>query len=110
MRKSRSRATRIWIAVFAGWGLLLTGAFSQWVGSPGVLQAVRLSNLLQSKQVQAESLEKQIATLEAERVRLEKSPAAQEQEIRRTLGYAAPDEIIFDFTAAERSGHGSGLK
>lgn len=109
-KKPRSHATRIWIGIFAIWALLLTGAFSQWIGSPGVIQAIRLSDLLQSKQAQADQLEKQIAVLQAERIRLEKSPAAQEQEIRRTLGYAAPDEIIFDFTAAERPGSNAELK
>lgn len=41
--------------------------------------------------------------MEGEKVRLEKSAATQEREVRRVLGYAASDEIIFDFAAPIRA-------
>jgi hypothetical protein len=77
---------------------LLTG----FLGTPGITQAVRLRGLLHSKQAELTGLEAEIQRLDTETIRLERSRIAQEQEIRRTLGYAASDEIIFDFASAKR--------
>jgi cell division protein FtsB len=93
---------KLWLAVFALWGFLLSGALASLIGSPGVLHALRLRSLLEAKHGEAARLEADIRSLEEERVLLEGSRDAQEREIRRVLGYAAPDEVIFDFTAAER--------
>jgi cell division protein FtsB len=96
------RASRAWIGVFAVWTLLLSGVLANLVGSPGIIQAFRLRSLLGAKQEQLAKLEADVARIEAEATRLTKSRAAQEREVRRTLSYAASDEIIFDFSAAER--------
>lgn len=93
---------QVWMMVFGVWGVFLSGALSGFVGSPGIVQAVRLSNLLETKRTVLAEKESEIARLDQERIRLETSRAAQEREIRRVLGYAAADELIFDFTVAER--------
>lgn len=90
--------TRIWIGAFALWIVFLTGIFSGWTRSPGVLQNMKLQELLDAKQSKIHALEAEIALLESEAQTLEKSKALQQREIRRVLGYAASDEIIFDFT------------
>jgi hypothetical protein len=82
--------------------MILTGILAPRVGShsssPGVLQAVRLQNLLKSKEMQIQAIQGELDRLQTEASLLEKSTIIQEREIRRVLGYAAPDELIFDFT------------
>ncbi len=100
-RKHRP-VTSIWLAVFALWTLFITGLFSNLIGSPGIIQALRLRSLLNSKESELHETEIDIQHLDAERLKLEKSKVTQEKEIRRVLGYAASDEIIFDFTTSDR--------
>lgn len=88
---------RLWLGLFGVWAFILTGALSGIVGSPGVIQAIRLQNLLHSKSARLDSLQAQLTELQAQARGLEKSAAVQQREIRRVLGYAAPDELIFDF-------------
>ena len=95
-------ANRVWISIFAIWTLFLSGAFSHFVGSPGVIQAVRLKLMLDAKNRAVKNLQDSVMDLEAQANLLEKSRTAQQREIRSTLGYAASDEIIFDFSTAER--------
>ncbi|MEK6580006.1 MAG: hypothetical protein AABZ55_12325 [Bdellovibrionota bacterium] len=105
LRRSRfdpSRSSRAWIGVFALWFIFLTGIPEKLTGTPGLIQAAQLSGLLKSKQAQIVKLEDDFERLVFEAERLEKSPVAQQREIRKTLGYAASDEIIFDFAAPER--------
>ena len=92
---------RIWLAIFGIWAVLLSGLLTPWVGSPGVLQLFRLQSLLSQKQDQAGKLESNLLELQAESERLQGSRIAQEREIRKTLGYAADDEMIFDFSTRE---------
>ena len=73
------------------------------VGTPGVIQALHLKKLLVLKEGQFRQLENEMQHLSEDHERLEKSRIAQEREVRKTLGYAAEDEIIFDFTAGERA-------
>jgi cell division protein FtsB len=87
-----------WSTVFVLWLLFLTGAFASMVGSPGVVQAVRLRNLLTAKQKVLEETRLENAKLQKEANDLEKNRAIQLREIRRVLGYAAPDELVFDFS------------
>lgn len=89
----------IWLVLFGIWGVFLSGVLVGLGGPPGALQAIRLNGLLSSKQAQLARLEVDIGRLEAEGTRIEKNRFAQEREIRRVLGYAAQDELIFDFTA-----------
>ena len=98
--------TRVWLFLFLTWAILLTGVFAQFstFSPPGLIQWVQLGHLLESKELQVTQLETTLKRLDAEKQRLEKSRPAQEREIRRVLGYAAADEIIFDFTASERWG------
>ena len=93
---------RLWLGLFAVWVIFLSGALGFWMKTPGVVQALRLTSLLGMKQTQMSFLESDIQKLETEIDRLDKSRVAQEREIRRTLGYAGADEIIFDFSSAVR--------
>jgi cell division protein FtsB len=91
---------KLWTGLFAVWGLLLSGVFANFVGSPGVIQALRLKSLLGSKQAQVEQMQNELIKLQNEAAQLDHGKAAQQREIRRVLGYAATDEIVFDFTHA----------
>ncbi len=92
-----SRPTQLWLVIFGLWVIFLSGAFA-FLGPPGAIQAIRLTNLLDARQKQLLQAEANIMRLEGEISQLEKSPAAQTREIRRVLGYAGPDELIFDFS------------
>lgn len=87
-----------WVILFGCWLLLLSGGLANCVGSPGVLQAVRLKNLLDLKKDRLSLLQLDLQKLQAEALELENNKSAQVREIRRVLGYAASDELIFDFT------------
>lgn len=93
-------ATKIWASIFGVWSLWLL-FLSGFISSPGVLQLVRLQDLLASKNQQSEILREAIRKLEVDSTLLEKSKIVQQREIRRVLGYAAPDELIFDFSTPE---------
>jgi hypothetical protein len=86
-----------WLILFALWSLLLTGVFSNFIGSPGIIQAQRLSNLLSLKMNHLNQTRDELQKLQSESQLLETNRFTQEKEIRRVLGYAAPDELIFDF-------------
>ena len=90
-------ANKVWLAIFSVWVALLSGAFAHWVGSPGVLQALHLSGLLETKLALQIRTQDEIAKLQTSADLLEKNRAAQHREIRKVLGYAAADELIFDF-------------
>lgn len=90
-----------WLLLFGCWSLFLTGFFANFVGSPGILQAVRLDNLLQTKREQLSQLEQELKRLRQEVVQLETNRFAQEKEVRRVLGYAANNELIFDFSSMD---------
>ncbi len=92
---------RAWTAIFALWSLFLSGAFASFLGSPGVFQLLRLQSLLNSKQAQVSKLQSEIVALQLEGSLLEHNQVAQQREIRRVLGYAAADELIFDFSSGE---------
>jgi hypothetical protein len=92
---------RIWILIFGIWLVFLSGVLNPLTGSPGVLQAVQLQRILNNKLTQIDVAENQLIALQEESTRLEKNPLTQEREIRRVLGYAAPSELIFDFSADE---------
>ncbi len=89
------------MAVFALWFILLTGTLANFMGPPGILQGIKLRNLLKTRQVVLAELQKELQTLHLETARLETSRSAQVREIRRVLGYAAADELIFDFTNSD---------
>ena len=87
-----------WMTLFGFWTLFLTGLFANVLGTPGVLQAVRLNNLLRIKQTHLARLQEGLHQLQTEVTELETNRFAQQREIRKILGYAAPDELIFDFS------------
>ena len=78
--------------------ILLSGVLSSFLGSPGIYQAIQLQEILNSKQSQFDHAENDLMSLQEDSVLLEKSKIMQQREIRRILGYAAPNELIFDFT------------
>jgi hypothetical protein len=59
----------------------------------------KIARLVETRQQKMSEIESKIMEISAEQVRLEKSPAAQRREIRRVMGYLAPDEILFDFSS-----------
>jgi hypothetical protein len=83
--------------LFGLWILFLSGMLANFVGSPGILQAIRLKNLLESKKLQLAQAQEELRRLKTDAILLENNRFAQQREIRRVLGYAAGDEIIFDF-------------
>ncbi len=95
--------SKIWVVIFLTWALLLSGVFSPWMGPPGLIQSLRLKNLLQSKHELAQHIESERDRLEGEFILLESNRVVQEHEIRRVLGYVAQDEIVFDFSAGENA-------
>jgi cell division protein FtsB len=101
---SSSFVFRLWLVLFGFWLFFLSGIPAGLTHSPGMLQSFRLKKLLASKVAQGAKMEKEIHLLDTERTQLEKNRMVQEREIRRVLGYAASDEIIFDFSAADRLG------
>ena len=97
------RRTKVWLAFLAVWLAALSGGAAPWTGTPGVLQTLHLRSLLGSKQAEQAQLQTQIDTLREEAGLLEHSKAVQHREIRRVLGYAAEDEIIFDFAGTREN-------
>ncbi len=94
---------RLWAGAFVIWLFLLSGVLTQVLGMPpGGLQLLRLNGLLRSKQAQLAEIESQIIGLSSDQVRLEQSQVEQKREIRRVLGYVAKDEIVFEFSSADR--------
>lgn len=91
-----------WASFFGLWLFLLSGVISGFVGSPGALQLFRLRGFLDMKTEQLLSVQNQVKRLEMETIQLNKNPYAQEKEIRRVLGYAARDEMIFDFSTSSQ--------
>ncbi|MDR3608738.1 MAG: hypothetical protein P4M08_15345 [Oligoflexia bacterium] len=86
-----------WFATFGLWLFFLSGVLTPFFGTPGAIQALRLRHILETKQEQIAQHEDELLRLQTEADRLEKSRVAQQIEIRRVLGYAAPNELIFDF-------------
>lgn len=93
------RRDKLWIGLLVLWLAFLSGGATAWTGTPGVLQQVHLRSLLDSRQAEQAGLQGEIQHLRSEATLLEHSKAVQYREIRRVLGYAAEDEIIFDFAS-----------
>jgi cell division protein FtsB len=89
-----------WLIAFSLWLLFLSGSLAGFLGTPGILQSLRLRNLLAAKKHQHLQLQEELRKLQTESSLLEKNRYAQEREVRKVLGYVAGDELIFDFTAA----------
>lgn len=88
--------------LFAIWTIALSGIFSDALHTPGIWQALKLRSLLQDKRAQIAKIQDEVRTLKVEIEMMDSSVAVQQREVRRVLGYAAPDELIFDFSAPER--------
>jgi cell division protein FtsB len=94
----------VWIAVFAFWLFMLSGITRHFgVGSPGLFQYLEMNALLDERQSESAGLDADIARLEKNSAALEKSPAVQEREIRKTMGYVGENEMIFDFSRSSSS-------
>src|SRR5271155_4946722 len=92
---------RLWLGIFGVWLVLLSGLLSSFIGSPGIYQAWQLREILNSKQAQVEKSENQLMALQEDAGLLEKSKVTQQREIRRILGYAGSNELIFDFSGSQ---------
>jgi cell division protein FtsB len=89
-----------WLGFFGAWLFILSGVSVGFLGSPGILQAIRLNRLLEVKKVQLAQSIHETQALQFDIEQLQKNRFIQQREIRHILGYAASDEIIFDFSAA----------
>ena len=94
-------SSRKWVGLFGLWLLFLSGSIANYVGSPGILQAIKLQELLDTKKTRLSQIQDELNRLQTETTQLENSRFAQEREVRRVLGYAASDEIIFDFSSSD---------
>lgn len=94
--------TRFWIGFFLVWALLISGLVENTFHAPGIFQVVELKKLESERREKMVLLETEIAAMQSETENLQKSVALQEREIRKTLGYVAEDEILFDFSAVAR--------
>ncbi|GEM_PF-1809732 len=95
---------RVWLAVFAFWLFMLSGVTQQFgVGSPGIVQFLGLNHLLEDRQTQSTEIDSEITRLDSDSAALEKSRVVQEREIRKTMGYVAENEMIFDFSLSSSS-------
>ena len=102
---SRLTPHRLWIGLFAIWFVLLSGSLKFWKSSPpGALQAFGLHSLKTSRGEQLSQIEKQIERLQADAIRLTQNRVAQEREVRKVLGYAGEDELLFDFSTGSKIG------
>lgn len=88
---------KLWLAFFALWSVVLTGVFADTIGAPGGWQAWKLRELLNTKQGQLGELRGHVRRLESQIQLLEKHRTTQVREVRRVLGYAAPEELVFEF-------------
>ena len=99
LRRIEWTPNRAWIAIFGVWLFMLSGITHHFgVGSPGVIQYLRLNSLLLDRQAQVAETDLEVARLDEESVSLEKSRTVQEREIRKTMGYVGENEMIFDFS------------
>lgn len=93
----------VWVLVLFLWALFISGTFSDFTRSPGVIQSASLHSLLRSRMLELSALEGKIAKLDSERQSLEENSVVQEREVRKVLGYVAPNELIFEFVTADAS-------
>lgn len=97
--KNGSSLLKLFSGLFiCSWVALLSGAFGNSVPAPGLIQALQLKQVLLGKHEKIVNLETENVRLEKEIERLKKNRPAQEQEIRKTLGYIGKNEIILDFS------------
>jgi cell division protein FtsB len=106
--QTRTRTSRLpitpnqlWLGLFALWLIFLSGLLSPLLKTPGILQALRLNSILDAKQEQINRSENELLALQNDAELLEKNHIVQQREIRKVLGYAAPDELIFDFSSEQ---------
>lgn len=85
---------RVWLGFFALWVVFLSGLFT---GAPGLWQAANRLMLRSDRQAELAKIEADIARLTQEEIDLRDNPLVQAAEIRRVLGYTAPNELVFDF-------------
>lgn len=88
---------QLWLSLFGLWFIFLSGLLTPLVGTPGIIQAVRLKHIVQAKQEQFDQAEAALLKAQDEASLLEKSKLVQHREIRKVLGYTAPNELVFDF-------------
>lgn len=98
---------KLWMSIFGVWLVLLSGLLHSFLGSPGALQSFQLQQILTLKQNQVEKAETELMSLQEDAILLEKSKITQNREIRRVLGYAAPNELIFDFSQDSKESSGN---
>ena len=96
--KLKVNLSSFFIFIFGIWVLFLSGLFHTYTGSPGVFQAVQLNNLLSQKEEELELNIKKLEKLKVEQKMVQSDSWTQHYEIRKTLGYVYPSELLFDFS------------
>jgi len=88
--------SRVWIAFFAVWFLLLTGVLDFWFQSPGLKQWMKLEASVSHRRQEIADIEAQSAILNDVARQLDSNSVAQEREIRKVLGYLGDQEVVFE--------------
>ena len=90
-------STKIWIGFFSLWLLILTGVFTPFTQSPGLIQAFRTRSQLAELQTRLASVEESNEMLEAAIQLLQSNPDEQERQIRSKLGYVHKGDLVLVF-------------
>lgn len=77
--------------------MLLSGVFPKVTQTPGIVQAVRLNNLLEKKTEDLSQIENRLQSLTKYHKDLQSKKSVQIQAIREILGYVSSDELVFEF-------------
>ena len=64
VQKQFYKSFYFWVLVFGVWFVFMSGFFTKYVSSPGLLQAWELNSLLDSKQKEIETIEANLEMLE----------------------------------------------
>ena len=65
--------------------------------TPGLKQWAEVRQMIRARNQEIAFVEEESARLKATELSLENSPAAQEREIRKVLGFVDQNEIVFEF-------------
>lgn len=84
--------------------MFLSGILTPFFKAPGLVQLLNLRQLSDERRDEVGRYETELLQLQEEAALLEKNPVVQKSEIRRVLGYAAPGDLIFDFTSQPDAG------
>lgn len=98
------RSHKLWLGIFLIWLVLISGIGmnqlqqKKEIYKPGIIQAFELYQIKKKKEDHVKTLENNLRHLEIEKEELIHNPIAQQRAIRKVLGYAQKNELVFDFS------------